>query len=92
VVESPIFLLFDPSPSPTAQDLPIKIYESALSESAAEDRDPKETFVQLAYGVETGEAERIAVDGVSRGGQGEDDESGGKTFVSTSGYTDQSCR
>ena len=32
--------------------------------------------MQLGYGVETGEAERIAVDGVSRGGQREGDESG----------------
>jgi len=71
-------LLFDPSPSSTAQDLPIKIYESVLSEGAGEDGDAKGSFVQLAYGVETGEAERIAVDGVSRGGQGEDDESGGE--------------
>lgn len=55
------------------------MYESALAEgSGIAGEDAKGKFVQLEYGVETGEAERIAVDGVTRGGMEGDGESAGK--------------
>lgn len=38
--------------------------------------------MELEYGVESGEAERIAVDGVSKGGKGENDESAGEYIAS----------
>ncbi|TYJ55320.1 hypothetical protein B9479_004043 [Cryptococcus floricola] len=74
--ESPIFLLFNPHPAPEAQNLPLNIYESAEvavtgGAEAVEGGDIK--FVELAYGIETGEAERIAVDGVVKGGTAEED-------------------
>ncbi|WWD21032.1 hypothetical protein CI109_105513 [Kwoniella shandongensis] len=76
-IDTPIFLLFQPDPIPGSQALPIKIYEAALSSEGGTKESENETegkFVQLEYGIETGEAERIAVDGVSRGGMGGDGE------------------
>lgn len=75
-MDNPIFLLFDDAQS--GQDLPVTIYESALDNTET-DQGGMGKFVQLSYGVETGEAERIAVDGVSRGGAGEDDEYSGES-------------
>ncbi|WWC73242.1 uncharacterized protein I206_107208 [Kwoniella pini CBS 10737] len=69
IIETPIFLLFDSEHQPASQALPVKIYEAALAEGG-KDEDTKGKFVELVYGIETGEAERIAVDGVSRGGMG----------------------
>jgi COP9 signalosome complex subunit 6 len=51
------------------------VYESALSEG--KDSDGGAKFVKLEYGVETGEAERIAVDAAQRGTQ--DDNQGEST-------------
>lgn len=67
LVETPIFLLFGTDES---AGLPLKVYEAAT-----EGDDGRSRFAELAYGIETGEAERIAVDGVSRG---TDDDSAGK--------------
>ncbi|GFZ51424.1 hypothetical protein JCM24511_09186 [Saitozyma sp. JCM 24511] len=72
LVDTPIFLLFHPS-STSNQDLPVTIYESALAEGSNDDESAGK-FVELEYGIETGEAERIAVDGVSRGDMGGGDE------------------
>lgn len=50
------------------------MYEAALAEGGKES-ESEGKFVELEYGIETGEAERIAVDGVSTGamaGGGED--------------------
>ncbi len=66
-IDTPIFLLFDPTPAERSQTLPLKVYEAALAEGGKENQGEGK-FVQLEYGIETGEAERIAVDGVSRGG------------------------
>ena len=66
-LNTPIFVLFDPTPAPGSQALPLAVYEAALPEGGKEN-DVEGQFVQLEYGIETGEAERIAVDGVSRGG------------------------
>ncbi|EIW66891.1 hypothetical protein M231_05577 [Tremella mesenterica] len=62
-IETCVFLLFHPEIPPSSQSLPIKVYESAFTE----DGRTEGGLVPLDYGVETGEAERIAVDGVARG-------------------------
>jgi COP9 signalosome complex subunit 6 len=67
LIESPIFLLFGTDES---AGLPLKVYEAAI-----EGEEGGIKFAELVYGIETGEAERIAVDGVSRG---TDDDSAGK--------------
>jgi COP9 signalosome complex subunit 6 len=59
LIDSPILLVFG---TDEAAGLPLKVYEAAR---AGEDSIDK--FAELPYGIETGEAERIAVDGVSRG-------------------------
>ncbi|OCF60279.1 COP9 signalosome complex subunit 6 [Kwoniella mangroviensis CBS 10435] len=75
IIDTPIFLLFNPNHPPSSQTLPVTIYEAALAEGAKDDSTDGK-FVELAHGIETGEAERIAVDGVSRGGMdGEGEES-----------------
>jgi COP9 signalosome complex subunit 6 len=70
-----LYLLFHPSSTPD-QDLPVTIYESALAEGSNDDESAGK-FVELEYGIETGEAERIAGDGVSRGDTGGGDEDSG---------------
>lgn len=67
LIESPIFLLFG---TDEAAGLPLKVYEAA-----SEGDEAQVKFAELAYGIETGEAERIAVDGVSKG---TDDDSAGE--------------
>lgn len=67
-----VFVLFNPDIPEDAQALPFTVYESALTEGA--DGDGK--FVQLEVGVETGEAERIAVDGITKEVGGDGDTSG----------------
>ncbi|KAK4688504.1 COP9 signalosome complex subunit 6, partial [Tremellales sp. Uapishka_1] len=71
-VDTPIFLLFDSVPPPQSPALPINIYESFLDPSG---EGGEENFVALDFGIETGEAERIAVDGVSKGTSGDGEES-----------------
>jgi len=48
----------------------LRIYESALAQD-------QEHFLELSYTIETGEAERIAVDGAAKAGGGDDDEEAG---------------
>lgn len=72
-MDSPILLVFGTDEAP---GLPLKVYEGAR---AGDDNIDK--FAEVPYGVETGEAERIAVDGVSRG---TDDDSAGKLTSSIS--------
>jgi COP9 signalosome complex subunit 6 len=67
LVDSPVLLVFG---ADEASGLPLKVYEGAR---AGEDNIDK--FAEVPYGIETGEAERIAVDGVSRG---TDSDSAGK--------------
>ncbi|WWC91356.1 uncharacterized protein L201_006299 [Kwoniella dendrophila CBS 6074] len=69
IIDTPIFLLFNPNHPSDSQALPVAIYEAALAEGG-KDETIEGKFVELAYGIETGEAERIAVDGVTRGGMG----------------------
>lgn len=60
--ESPLYLLLDPIAATKSKDLPITIYESELH---IVDDIPKIAFVGVAYKIETGEAERIAVDHIA---------------------------
>ncbi|GAA5891865.1 hypothetical protein JCM5296_003254 [Sporobolomyces johnsonii] len=71
--ESPLFLQLSPSrPSTsTSKDLPLAVYESLVEIVAGE---PQPVFVPVAYEIETGEAERVAVDEASR----VEDHAGGK--------------
>ena len=69
VMDTPVLVLFDPSLHPGAKEVPVSVYEAALAEGGNES-EAEGKFVPIEYGVETGEAERIAVDGVSRGGMG----------------------
>lgn len=66
-----IFALFNPDIPDDTQVLPFTVYESALTEGGEGGK-----FVQLECGVETGEAERIAVDGVTKEVGGDGDTSG----------------
>jgi hypothetical protein len=53
VIENPVFIHF----APVGDELPLTAFETALDGGIA----------QVDYIIETGEAERIAVDGASRG-------------------------
>ncbi|GAA5949582.1 hypothetical protein JCM10213_002608 [Rhodosporidiobolus nylandii] len=69
--ESPLFLQLSPASSAsTGKDLPVTVYESIVE---LVDNEPQPVFVPAAYEIETGEAERVAVDHVSKeveGGEG----------------------
>lgn len=82
--ESPVFLQLSPASTDAAptttggegqegkekeKDLPLAIYESVVELVAGE---AKPTFVHVPYEVVTGEAERVAVEGVSKPEAGAD--------------------
>jgi COP9 signalosome complex subunit 6 len=50
-----------------AQSLPLKAYEPTIE---IRERTSRSVFIEAAYTVETGEAERIAVDWTAKGGTG----------------------
>lgn len=64
--ESPLFLQLSPArpSSQTGKDLPLAIYETVLE--PRENGEPEPTFVKVEYEIETGEAEKVAVDEVSQ--------------------------
>jgi len=68
---TPLLLLLQPSTTlvgsadGTSQNLPFKAYEQTFE---IKDRTSRSVFVEAAYNVETGEAERIAVDWTAKGG------------------------
>ncbi|KAF5384686.1 hypothetical protein D9757_006223 [Collybiopsis confluens] len=68
---TPLLLLLRPNASlvgsadGTSQNLPFKAYEQTIE---IRDRSSRSVFVEAAYTVETGEAERIAVDWTAKGG------------------------
>jgi COP9 signalosome complex subunit 6 len=69
---TPLLLLLQPASGPistsvNAQILPFKAYEPTIE---IRDRKSRSVFIEAAYNVETGEAERIAVDWTARGGGG----------------------
>ncbi|KAF9177556.1 hypothetical protein BGZ51_007003 [Haplosporangium sp. Z 767] len=71
--ESPLFLQLDPNEIPTpARSLPITVYESIVD---IVDNQPQPMFIKASYKVETGEAERIAVDHVAHAATHQEGES-----------------
>ncbi|KIP06949.1 hypothetical protein PHLGIDRAFT_35717 [Phlebiopsis gigantea 11061_1 CR5-6] len=66
---TPILLMLQPSTAAVSdtQSLPFKAYEPTIE---IRDRKTRAVFVEASYTVETGEAERIAVDWTARGGSG----------------------
>ncbi|GAA5924689.1 COP9 signalosome complex subunit 6 [Sporobolomyces koalae] len=64
--EAPLFLQLSPERpnSSTSKDLPLTIYETVLESSTT--GEPEPTLVKVAYEIETGEAEKVAVDEVSQ--------------------------
>ena len=68
---TPLLLILQPSISLVAtsdvngQNLPFKAYEPTIE---LRDRKSRSVFIEVPYNVETGEAERIAVDWTARGG------------------------
>ncbi|KAF9437070.1 COP9 signalosome complex subunit 6 [Entomortierella beljakovae] len=71
--ESPLFLQLDPNEIPTpARSLPITLYESIVD---IVDNQPQPMFIKAPYKIETGEAERIAVDHVAHAATHQEGES-----------------
>ena len=73
---TPLLLLLQPtsglivsSSDVNAQALPLKAYEPTVE---IRERKARSVFIEAPYKVETGEAERIAVDWTARGGGGGD--------------------
>jgi COP9 signalosome complex subunit 6 len=69
---TPLLLLLTPGAGSvhadvTAQALPFKAYEPTIE---IRDRKSRSFYIQASYTVETGEAERIAVDWTAKGGEG----------------------
>ncbi|KZT74893.1 COP9 signalosome subunit 6 [Daedalea quercina L-15889] len=71
---TPLLLILQPSTvfaassDLTAQSLPIKAFEPTIE---IRDRQPRSVFIEAPFTVETGEAERIAVDWTAKGGEGD---------------------
>ncbi|GAA5998007.1 COP9 signalosome complex subunit 6 [Rhodotorula paludigena] len=77
--ESPLFLQLSPSRTHSAtKDLPVAIYESVLEIVADQ---PEPTFVPAPYEIVTGEAERVAVEGVSKPEEGQDGGASGSLLI-----------
>jgi len=71
---TPLLLVLQPSKiDTTAQSLPLKVYESTIE---IRDRRSRSVFIEVPFSMETGEAERIAVDFTAKGAEG------GTTLVS----------
>ncbi|THH17396.1 hypothetical protein EW146_g3399 [Bondarzewia mesenterica] len=68
---TPLLLILQPSsaagPSDASGQLPLKAYEPTIE---IRDRSSRSVFIEAPFSVETGEAERIAVDWTARGGEG----------------------
>lgn len=63
ITESPVYVLFDATLNPAMKNLPITVYETELR---LVNEVPVQSFAQAQYTIQTGEAERIAVDHVAR--------------------------
>ncbi|KAG8969134.1 hypothetical protein FRC03_004449 [Tulasnella sp. 419] len=67
---TPLLLVLSPASTPEqkeAQILPFKAYEPVVE---IKERKQRTVYVEAAWNVETGEAERIAVDWTAKGGEG----------------------
>jgi COP9 signalosome complex subunit 6 len=67
---NPLLLILQPIHTPgvnvTPGHLPIKAYEPTIE---IRDRSSRSVYIEASFTVETGEAERIAVDTAARGGE-----------------------
>jgi COP9 signalosome complex subunit 6 len=61
--ESPLYLLLDADPDPTVREIPISIFESEVKIIKDE---ATLLFAKVNYRIDTGDAERLAVDHVAR--------------------------
>ena len=59
--------IFAAAADASGQSLPLKAYEPTIE---MRDRKSRSVFIEATYSVETGEAERIAVDWTAKGGSG----------------------
>src|SRR6266849_3441577 len=68
---NPLLLILQPihavGPNVTLGHLPFKAYEPTIE---IRDRSSRSVYIEANFNVETGEAERIAVDTTARGGEG----------------------
>jgi COP9 signalosome complex subunit 6 len=67
---NPLLLILQPihvGTSVSLGHLPIKAYEPTIE---IRDRSSRSVYIEAPFNVETGEAERIAVDTTARGGEG----------------------
>lgn len=60
--ESPLYLMLSPHPKPNARELPLSLYESEMKEV---DGAPTMRLTKVRYRIQSGEAERIAVDHIA---------------------------
>ncbi|GAA6053644.1 hypothetical protein JCM3770_001677 [Rhodotorula araucariae] len=80
--ESPLFVQLSPSAaSSPSKDLPVTVYESVIELVAGE---PTPVFVPAPYEIVTGEAERVAVEGVSKPEEGTEGGAAGSLIVALS--------
>lgn len=61
--ESSLYLLLDTNPDVHVNEIPISIYESQLK---VVNDEPTTIFVKIEYKIESGDAERLAVDHIAR--------------------------
>ena len=61
--EAPLFLLMNHAPDPNAKQLPLSIYEAEMH--LIQDA-PTQIFVDIAFKLETAQAERVAVDQITK--------------------------
>lgn len=61
--EAPLFLLMNHAPDPDAKQLPLSIYEAEMH--IIQDM-PTQIFVDIAFKLETAQAERVAVDQITK--------------------------
>lgn len=63
--ESPLFLLMNPSPESKSKQLPLQLFESEIYISN-DSQEPSLVFIDIPFELETNQAERIAIDQVTK--------------------------
>eukprot|EP01128_Nolandella_sp_AFSM9_P004095 TRINITY_DN178_c0_g8_i1.p1 TRINITY_DN178_c0_g8~~TRINITY_DN178_c0_g8_i1.p1 ORF type:complete len:325 (+),score=92.48 TRINITY_DN178_c0_g8_i1:93-977(+) len=61
--ETPVYLVLDPSADESQRDLPISVFETTVK---MQDGEAVRSFKPVAYNIDSSDAERIAVDHISR--------------------------
>jgi COP9 signalosome complex subunit 6 len=62
--ESPLLLLLDVNPDPSAREIPMTLYETEYK--AVGEGNPELKFLKTMYRIETSDSERLAVDHIAR--------------------------